>query len=273
MSGPFCRRFSMQPDRLTQIRHYLYLHGITGVNELARVVDTSVVTVRRDLHRLEELGHVRRTHGGAEIVNSGGLEIGFEARESHCLMIKRAIAEAAYASLRPHSSIFLDSGTTVLQLARRLRLGPIPLTVFTNSIAIVQALLDTPQLQLCLLAGRVRNENRSIVGPMAERSIEGLWFDQLFLGASAVQPDGGIATPDCEEASLNAAMVRRAGERLLLIDSSKFGRHATFRVAGLEDLGHLITDDGISGEWLARLEQAGVACTRVRSAGGEAGDE
>ena len=255
----------MQPDRLTQIRHYLYRHGMTGVNELAKIVDSSVVTIRRDLQRLEEQGYVRRTHGGAEIVHSGGMEIAFEARESHRLGLKRAIAEAAFEGLHPHESVFMDSGTTVLQLARRLRLDPMPLNVFTNSIAIVQTLLDTPQLQITLIAGRIRNENRSIVGPLAERSIEGLWFDRLFLGASAVQPDGSIATPDSDEASLNAAMIRQATQRCLLMDSSKFGQHATFRVGRLEDMTHVITDDGLAPDWVERFAQASTALTRVAS--------
>lgn len=253
----------MQPDRLTQIRHHLYRHGMTGVNELAQLVDASVVTIRRDLQRLEEMGFVRRTHGGAEIANSGALEIGFDTRESQNLSIKRAIAEQAYDALRPHGSVFLDSGTTVLQLALKLKMDPMPLTLFTNSIAIVQALIDTPQLNLTLIAGKVRPENRSVVGPLAERCIEGLWFDQLFLGTTAIQPDGGIATQDCEEASLNAAMIRHAGERHLLADSHKFDRHATFRVGALRDLTHLVTDDSLAPGWSSRLEKTGVIVSTV----------
>ncbi|GBQ12449.1 DeoR/GlpR family DNA-binding transcription regulator [Swaminathania salitolerans] len=253
----------MQPDRLTRIRHHLYRHGLTGVNDLAKLVDTSVVTMRRDLQKLEELGYIRRTHGGAEIAHAGALEIGFEARETQGLAVKRAIADAAYAALRPHCAIFLDSGTTVLQLALRLSLDPLPLSVFTNSIAIVQALMNTPSIQLSQIAGRVRAENRSVVGPLAERAIEGLWFDQLFLGTSAVQDDASLATQDCEEASMNAAMIRHAGERHLLIDSSKFGRHATYRVAALSELTHVITDEGIIEPWYERLERAGLHRTIV----------
>lgn len=253
----------MQSDRLMQIRHHLYRFGQTGVTELAKIVDSSVATIRRDLQRLEEQGLVRRTHGGAEIIGTGSAEIDFQAREHHGLATKRAIADAAYAQLCEHSSVFLDSGTTVLQLAKRLRLEPIPLVVFTNSVAIVSTLLDTPRLQLNLLPGRVRNENRSIVGPLAERCIETLWFDQLFLGASAVQPDGSISTPDSEEASLNAAMTKRATLRFLLIDSQKFGRHSTFRVGTLDNITHVITDSHLSEEWVARLQQAELPCTRA----------
>ncbi|WP_083813666.1 DeoR/GlpR family DNA-binding transcription regulator [Gluconobacter morbifer] len=257
----------MQPDRLAQIRHHLYRHGITSVTELAKVVESSVATIRRDLQRLEEQGYVRRTHGGAEIIGSGNAEVGFHARESHRLATKRAIADAAYERLIENTSIFLDSGTTVLQLAKRLRLHPIPLTVFTNSVAIVDALLDTPRIQLTLLAGRVRNENRSIVGPLAERSIEALWFDQLFLGASAVQPDGSIATPDSDEASLNAAMLRHSTMRFLLMDSGKFGKHSTFRVGTLDDVTHVITDDHLDEEWVSRLAQTELSCSYVSGAG------
>lgn len=257
----------MQPDRLAQIRHHLYRHGATSVTELASLVESSVATIRRDLQRLEEQGYVRRTHGGAEIIGSGNAEVGFHARESHRLNIKRAIADAAYDQLIENTSIFLDSGTTVLQLAKRLRLHPIPLTVFTNSVAIVDALLDTPKIHLMLLAGRVRNENRSIVGPLAERSIEALWFDQLFLGASAVQPDGSIATPDSDEASLNAAMLRHSTMRFLLMDSGKFGKHATFTVGTLNDVTHVVTDDHLEEEWRSRLTRTELTCSFVSETG------
>jgi DeoR family transcriptional regulator, aga operon transcriptional repressor len=255
----------MQADRLTLIRRHLYMHGPTGVHDLARAVETSLATIRRDLQRLEEQGLVLRTHGGAEIAGSLGAEVGFESREHHNLGAKRAIADQAFERIRPHSAIFLDSGTTVLQVARRLRLDPVPLTVFTNSLAIVDALVGCDPIELVLLAGRVRQANRSVVGALAEQVIEGLWFDQLYLGASAVQSDNAIATLDSDEARLNASMLRRSTEKYLLADSAKFGRHATFRVAAIDHVTTVYTDDALDEAWVTHLEQLGVATRRART--------
>ncbi|GBR05802.1 DeoR/GlpR family DNA-binding transcription regulator [Acetobacter oeni] len=251
----------MASDRLTQIRRYLYLNGMTGVHELAEKVEASLATIRRDLQRLEEQGVIVRTHGGAAIASSVGMEIAFETRESQGLEAKRAIADEAYGRLHPNSAIFLDAGTTVLQLAHRIHLEPIPLTVFSNNLGVVDALIDLDCVQTVLLGGRIRAANRSVVGPLSEQVIDGLWFDQLFLGASAVQPDDTIATPDIDEARLNSAMLARASERFLLVDSSKFGNHATYRVGQLTQITHLFTDSCLDEDWLTRLVQLNVQCS------------
>lgn len=259
----------MQSDRLIQIRDYLYTHGSTGIHALAEAMDISLATVRRDLQRLEEQGIVTRSHGGAMIAESAGTELAFSVRESRGLAVKRAVSNAAFERLQPRSAIFMDAGTTVLQLAKRLRLTPIPLTLFTSSLAVAEVLYGVDPIQVVMLGGRLRHENKCLVGPIAEQTLEGLWFDQLFLGASAVQPDGNIATPDGEEARLNAAMLRRATERLLLVDASKFGRHATYRVAPLQEVSQIFTDSALTHDWRTRLTQSGIPFAAVAAAAEE----
>lgn len=251
----------MQSDRLAQIRNYLYAHGSTGIHQLAQAMDVSLATLRRDLQRLEETGTIVRSHGGAAIAETAGTELGFTLRESRGLSVKRAIANAAFRRLAPRTAVFFDAGTTVLQLAKRLRLAPIPLTVFTNSLAVLEVLFGVEEVQVFMLGGRLRHENKCVVGLLAEQAIDGLWFDQLFLGASAVQPDGTVATPDGDEARLNASMLRRSTEHFLLVDSSKFGRHATYRVASLKEMSHIFTDAGLPEGWRARLRQADASHT------------
>jgi DeoR family fructose operon transcriptional repressor len=161
--------------------------------------------------------------------------------------------------------VFFDAGTTVLQLAKRLRVTPVPLTVFTNSLAVAEVLFGIEPVQLFMLGGRLRHENKCVVGPLAEQAIEGLWFDQLYLGASAVQSDNTVSTPDGEEARLNASMLKRSSEHFLLVDSSKFGRHATYRVAPLKEISHVFTDDALSEPWISRLRQLEVPATFATS--------
>ncbi|MBV1832373.1 DeoR family transcriptional regulator, partial [Komagataeibacter melomenusus] len=117
-------------------------------------------------------------------------------------------------------------------------------------------------IQIILLGGRVRQSNRSVVGALSEQVIEGLWVDQLYLGASAVQPDNTIATPDSDEASLNAAMLKHASERYLLVDSGKFGRHSTYRVGRLDQITQIFTDANLGEEWVARMQQLNIPLTQ-----------
>ena len=262
----------MQSARLTRIRHHLYTHGTTGIHALAAAMDVSLATLRRDLQRLEEQGGITRTHGGAAIAESSGTELAFSVRESHGLVVKRTIANEAHAMLRPRSAVFFDAGTTVLQLAKRLRVTPVPLTLFTNSLAVAEVLFGVEPVQVFMLGGRLRHENKCVVGPLAEQAIEGLWFDQLYLGATAVQPDNTVATPDGDEARLNALMIKRSSEHFLLVDSSKFGRNATYRVAPLKDISRIFTDDALSDPWRNRLQQMDVPVT-LAAAGPADGDD
>lgn len=253
----------MQTDRFALIREHLYRVGSSSVEDLASLTRASKPTVRRDLQRLEVEGVIERFHGGARIVRGGGSEVAFELREKRNIGLKRAIAEAAYALLQPGQTIFLDTGTTILQLARRLRVGPLPLTVVTNGLPVAQELLGLPGVRVIMTGGQLRAENLSLVGPYSERQISAFWCDQLFLGVSAVAEDGRIYSIDDAEASTNATMLRHAGQRIVLADASKFGRRAPFVVASLGEVTRVITDDTLAPEWQDRLARQGVVCTLV----------
>ncbi|WP_249206724.1 DeoR/GlpR family DNA-binding transcription regulator [Gluconobacter cerinus] len=244
-------------DRLAQIRHYLYLNGMSGVHELARQVDASLATIRRDLQLLEEQGIVIRTRGCASLTASIDREVAFEARENHALEHKRAIADQAFCRIERGSKVFFDAGTTVLQLARRLRISPMPLTVFSNNIMVSEMLSGVEGVETILLGGRVRHTNRSLVGLLAEQALEKLWFDQVFLGASAVQPDATISTPDEEEARLNALMMKRTDTCFLLVDSTKFARHSTYSVGFLDQVSCIFTDTDLDARQVQSLRDEG----------------
>lgn len=249
----------MKPDRLEAIRHHLYTRGTSSIEALADSTGASVATIRCDLTVLEQQGVVSRTHGGARIASGAHVEVGFATRERHNLAQKRAIASAAFDLLRPQSAVFLDAGTTVLQLARRLRVSPIPLAVFTNGLQVAQALMDVPKLRVTMLGGQLRSENASLVGPAAESMLEQLWFDQLFLGASAVGDDCCIYSLDAAEAHLNRTMLARSANVAVLADASKFGHRATYLVAPLSAETSVISDRQLDVAHRRRLAEAGVA--------------
>lgn len=253
----------MKDGRLNAIRQLLYRHGFSSVQDIAAAVGASQATIRRDLQALEAGGVVSRMHGGARIAVSSGTEVAFNIREQENLAAKRAIAEAAFGLIRPCASVFLDAGTTVLQLARRLKLDPMPLSVFTNGLTVAQALVETPGLTVSLLGGRIRPENASTVGAAAETAIERLWFDQLFLGTGAVAEDGCLYGLDEDEGRLNERMKARSAQTVLLTDSSKFDRRLTHRVMPLDASIHVITDAGLPGPWRSRLSDLGCPATIV----------
>jgi DeoR/GlpR family transcriptional regulator of sugar metabolism len=256
-------RAAMKIDRASAIRQHLYVRGYSSIAEIAQAVGASEPTVRRDLVTLESEGQILRTHGGAQIAAASGIEIGFESREQINLPVKRAIGEAAYRLLRPDTSVFLDAGTTVLQLARRLRLTPLPLRVFTNCLPVAQVLMPVPMISVTLLGGTLRSENASMVGMLAEASLERLWFDQLFLGVGAIADDGSISSADEQEARINALMLTRSAAPVILTDADKFGLRLTYGVARLGAGMQVVTDARLSPDWRARLVDLGSALTIV----------
>jgi DeoR/GlpR family transcriptional regulator of sugar metabolism len=252
---------AMKLDRVTAIRRHLFTRGYSSVGEIAEAVGASEPTVRRDLLELEAAGVIERSHGGARIAEGSGAEVAFEAREQINLPAKRAIGEAAYQMLRPDTAVFLDAGTTVLQLARRLRLNPVKLRVFTNCLAVAQLLMPVPEVTLTLLGGSLRAKNASIVGPLAEDALERLWFDQLFLGVGAVGTEGDISSADEQEARLNRQMMARTGRAFILADADKFGQRLTWRVARIGAGAHVMTEARLAADWRARLDEWGAAVT------------
>ena len=256
----------MKDDRSSAIRQHLFSAGYSSIQEIADAVGASPATIRRDLLTLESEGVIARTHGGARIAESAGIEVAFEVREQRHIAAKRAIGDAAFEMIVPHSAIFLDAGTTVLQVARRIRLNPLPLSVFTNCVTVAQVLMDVRDLKITLIGGHLRPQNASMVGSLAEDMLDRLWFDWLFLGAGAIGEDCCVYSLDEEEARLNEKMLSRAAGKSLLVDSSKFGQRLTYKVARLASDVGIITDDDLGSTWTARLTEAGCAPRMVRSA-------
>ncbi len=248
----------MKLDRPATIRQLLFSRGHLSIAEIAEAVGASEPTVRRDLAALEMDGAITRTHGGARIADGSVTEIEFESREQINLVAKREIGELAFATLRPATAVFLDAGTTVMQLARLIRLRPMPLRVFTNCLPVAQHLMPVPEVSVTLLGGVLRMQNASMVGALAEAALSTLWFDQLFLGVGAVAPDGAIYSADEQEARINRLMLDRTGEASLMADAAKFGARLTHRVAPLGPEMQVITDGALPADWRARLTEAGL---------------
>jgi DeoR family fructose operon transcriptional repressor len=242
----------MKSDRSTRIRDHLFTHGPATVEDLCDAISASPATIRRDLTELEAQGLIQRDHGSARLAEGTTREIAFATRARANLAAKRAIAEAAFPLIASDQTIFLDAGTTTHQLARRIRLAPMPLTVATNCIPIAEELAGLSTITVLLIGGRYRPENASLVGLLAERALSDLWFDTLFMGTGAVAPDLNLYSIDPDEARANALMMTRATRTFILADSTKFGSTLPYRVALLTPENHLITDP-LPQAWRDRL--------------------
>jgi DeoR family fructose operon transcriptional repressor len=252
----------MSEDRQSKLLLLLLSQGQMSVHDIATSLDASPATVRRDLSDLEQVGQIERLHGSARIATGSQKELAFSAREDNQITAKRAIANAAAALIQPNEAIFLDAGTTVLQLARHIKSKAMPLNVFTNGLVIAQELAHVAHVNVTLIGGRVRSENLSMVGSAAIAMLGGLWFDRLFLGASAIDAEGHITSLDADEAATNAQMVNRSASMVVLADSTKFNKRITHTVTKLTEGNLLISDAKPTGAFATYLTQSRVSFTQ-----------
>ncbi|MDQ0867058.1 DeoR/GlpR family DNA-binding transcription regulator [Arthrobacter globiformis] len=213
-------------------------------------------TVRKDLMVLDQLGLLRRVHGGAVPVGRLTYEPAVSTRTGF-IDEKTRIAKAALRHLPPAGSVLLDAGSTTGRLAAMFPHDK-ELTVYTNTLSIAIGLLDKPLLTVHTLGGRIRPLTEAEVDDWASRSLEEINVDVAFLGANAISVDRGLTTPDPAEAAVKRLMLGSARRRILLADNSKFGCVSNCKHADLADIELLITDSGIDGRELKAVQAAGV---------------
>jgi DeoR/GlpR family transcriptional regulator of sugar metabolism len=236
-------------------------HRAVKIGDLSRQFGVSEVSIRRDLERLEQLGLLKRVHGGAVAVPTAGVGLSNAVPALKISPEKERIGWAASQLIRPGDRLLLDSGTTVLQAARSISgdlLSTGNLTVITSSLPIVQQLGAWKSLHLILLGGIYLPEWQVVVGPQTIANLGDLHADKLFLGADGMTLEHGVTTANVLEAEVDRAMVKAASEVILVADSSKIGGVGLTTIMPLTGVHKLITDDAAPPDFVLALRGAGV---------------
>ncbi|WP_019637930.1 DeoR/GlpR family DNA-binding transcription regulator [Paenibacillus fonticola] len=249
-----------EEERKREIAQYVQRQGRALVPELAEQFKVSESTVRRDLRDLEEAKQLRRTHGGAVAVEQDNTEPTFVEKEDRYRSQKEEIARSAAAFIEEGDTIFLDSGTTTYYLAQHLKDFQ-ELTVVTNSNMVAEVLRPAKHIQILLTGGTLRHETQAMVGPLANRSIEAIRVNKLFLATNGVDTDAGLTTPNLTEAETKRCMIHAAKQIILVADHSKFGQISFAKVADLSEIHHCIVDDAVSEQVVGEMEAEGVKVT------------
>ena len=250
-----------QAERLSAILEELSTDGTVGVSELVATLGVSAATVRRDLELLEQQKLLARTHGGA--VAQGVLyELPLRYKSARHQDEKRRIASAAARLVEDGAAIGLTGGTTTTEVARAV-IERERLTVVTNALNIASELAIRPNLKLVVTGGYARAESYELVGPIAERSLEGLNLDVVFLGTDGISAKAGLTTHHEVEAHTDLALIDRARHVVVVADASKIGRVAFARICAVTRVHELITDATADPVLLAGLREAGVEVTTV----------
>ena len=225
-----------------------------SVADLATTLEVTEATVRRTLQRMAQDGRVIRTYGGATLAGGPGVAAPGDTDPESAA--KRRIGAAASRLVDDGSTIALSSGSTVLEMARRLRGRR--LTVITNALDVANVLLDAPDIELVVLGGVVLRRMHSLRGHLAEDALQDLRADTVFMGASAIALDTGFMTEQIREIAVDRALRSSARDAVILADASKLNRVAPGFMFGFDQVGTLVTDDRIDEATTASLERCGV---------------
>ena len=233
--------------------------GRITIEEIVTRFKVSAVTARADLDILAERGDALRSHGGAVRQLNPVVDYPLRFKETIHHAEKVRIGHAAAQMIKPHQTVILDSGTTTAQIARQIKVSRLhPLTVITNALNVGYELADTEGVGLIMIGGLLRRASSSFVGPQAERMLQDLHADHLFLAVDGLHPDVGYSTPDILEAQLNNVMIRVANEVTVVTDASKFGRRSLSLIGNIECAQRIITDDRVTSETAAALRAKGL---------------
>lgn len=235
--------------------------GWVSVSELSRVHGVSQVAIRNDLRFLADAGLVQRARGGARALPAERQTADFDVRLLQNAAVKREIGKLAATLIRPGDCVFLDAGTTVLEVARgipRQLLQGGSLTVVTRSLTIASELRAYRQTRLVILGGVYVHDFDGCVGEQLEASLARIRVGTLFLGTDGLSLERGISTDYILEAGLLVPMRSCAERAVVVTDSSKIGRDQFQAVLPLDRIDTLVTDSGAAEPFVEALRRRGI---------------
>lgn len=246
--------------RQEQILELVQTAGEWRVAELKDRFGVTEMTIRRDLEKLEQLGSVRRTFGGVMWV---GKDVALHVRSGVMQAEKLRIGKKAAACIQPGESIFIDGGSTTLQVARSLEPG-MGITVVTNALNVAHE-LQQKQISVMVAGGVLREATSSLVGPIASQVLSSMMFDRVFLGASGLTPEHGFSNTNQYEVEIKRLVIKQAKRAYVVMDHSKFGKQFLFSFAEIGQIHGLFTDLKPDGDHLRLYIDAGlkvIACSK-----------
>lgn len=243
-------------ERHRRIEEILRERRVVRVSTLSEQIGVSEVTIRRDLEALERRGILERTHGGAVLTQRMRAEPAYVEAISSNPEAKRRIAQAAADLVDAGDTLYLNGGTTTLQVFRHLRAPG--LKVITNHVGIA---LESAEhdFDLLLVGGHYRAPSNSVVGPFATEALRRTHATRAYVGVEGVSVTSGLTSPVAAEAEIARVMIEQARGRVVIVaDHSKIGTVADFVIAPLEAADTLVVDDAVDEEYRDRLVEAGV---------------
>jgi DeoR family transcriptional regulator, fructose operon transcriptional repressor len=243
------------PLRKQKILENIDQSGLIDVKEMAKILDTSEITIRRDLAILAEQGLLMRTHGGAMKVSLSQIPVSFAQKSAVNAERKDEICRLAASQIQTGDVVFLDCGSTVFRICPFIR--NMDIKVVTNSLPIINELMGS-QVSLNFAGGEMGFERQASHGKMAVEHFGRYRADKAFVGIDGISIQNGLSASSEKEAEITLALAQHAREVFFLCDSSKLEKDRYLPFAPIDFVENLITDSSVSEEVLEKYQAVGI---------------
>lgn len=243
-------------ERRHIILEELQQHKQVDISQLYQRFEVSEVTLRKDLRYLENKNLLIRSRGGAMLPMKVGNDLSVKKRMVLNLDKKKSIAAAASSLIKEGDTIILDSGTTLMQLAKHIEKIK-KLTIITNALDIAMKLSEFNNLKIIVPGGIFHKKSCSLVGVTAVENLQMFRADKYFVSADGINNEG-IFTSNLEEGQIAKLIMSYAKENIVLVDSSKFDRNGIINFAQLSKIHTLVTDKNIPQVYLNHFAELGI---------------
>jgi DeoR/GlpR family transcriptional regulator of sugar metabolism len=249
--------FTPTPERQKQILSLLERQGRLSVAEIVEQFSISKATARRDLESLASHGKAQRVHGGVISVEQAPPEQPILNRKSEQADEKTSIGRVAASLVADEETVFLGSGTTVLEVARNLRSHK-HLTVITNSLPVLNMLAGLKEITVISLGGMLRESEMSFIGHITEQSLKEIRVDRVFMGTRGLSLEHGLTNDYLQETLTDRAILKIGREVIIVADYSKINRVSTVLLAPLGAVNTLVTDTKADKKFVQELKKQGI---------------
>ena len=244
-------------NRQQLILERIRLNGRIEVCGLAKELNVTEVTIRRDLVLLEKGGLIKKTYGGAVIASPPEMNVSVRYRQTRNLAAKRIVGKLAAGLIKHGDSIYLEAGSTCYEMIPYLSQFK-NITVIVNSLYLMSRLHELTQHHIILTGGQYRPDRMDMVGPTAEMAIAQLGGFKAFTGADDIAIDAGISGSDVVTVSFAKLVLQRASEVIFVGDHTKFDNPALYKIADIDELDYIVTDEMPSTQWLSACQQKNI---------------
>lgn len=220
--------------------------GSIRISDISSRLNVTRETIRKDIYELDTQGALRAVRGGAVASNSFS-ETKFGQRKKAHLSEKQEIAQKSLNFIRNGDSVFLDAGTTSLEVANAIKNSNLKdITIITNSTFVIGSLQFASNVQLVLLGGTLRSGEGSVSGPITLDNVKKIYADIGFFGSGGINTQSGITNPYIEETETSRRMLDHCEITAIVADHSKFEKNSLYKMFGLHDVDLIITDKDIN---------------------------